>query len=69
GIPPEQVAQIFERFYRGDESRNRQTPGTGLGMAIVAAIVRAHGGEVQVESEPGQGTRVRLRFKQIEATG
>jgi signal transduction histidine kinase len=65
GIAPDQLSKIFERFYRSDESRNRQIPGTGLGLAIVAAIVRVHGGEIQVESEPEKGTRFRLFFKQM----
>ena len=65
GIAPDQLSKIFERFYRSDESRNRQIPGSGLGLAIVAAIVRVHGGEIQVESEPDRGTRFRLLFKQM----
>jgi signal transduction histidine kinase len=56
GIAPDQLAKIFERFYRNDESRNRKIPGTGLGLAIVAAIVRVHGGEIQVESKLNQQT-------------
>ena len=66
GIAPDQLSKIYERFYRSDESRNRQIPGTGLGLAIVAAIVRAHGGEIQVESELNKGTRFRLLFKQMD---
>ncbi len=65
GIASDQISKIFERFYRSDESRNRQIPGTGLGLAIVMAIVRAHGGEIQVESKLDQGTRFRLMFKQM----
>jgi two-component system OmpR family sensor kinase len=65
GIAQDQLLKIYERFYRSDESRNRQIPGSGLGLAIVAAIVRVHGGEIQVESEPGKGTRFRLLFKQM----
>jgi two-component system OmpR family sensor kinase len=64
GIAPDEVAKIFERFYRSDESRNRGISGTGLGLAIVAAIVRAHGGEIEVESEPGKGSCFQLLFKQ-----
>jgi len=58
GMTPEQVARIFERFYRADSSGN--IPGTGLGMTIVKEIVRLLGGEVDVASEPGAGTRVTL---------
>jgi signal transduction histidine kinase len=65
GIAPDQLEKIYERFYRSDESRNRRIPGTGLGLAIVAAIVHAHGGEIKVESEPGQGSSFQLWFKQL----
>ena len=53
GIPEELQATLFERFARGDSSRNRATGSTGLGLAIVHAVVEAHGGEVTVVSEPG----------------
>ncbi|MFP3464219.1 ATP-binding protein [Leifsonia sp. SIMBA_070] len=53
GIPEELQATLFERFARGDSSRNRATGSTGLGLAIVHAVVLAHGGEVTVASEPG----------------
>ena len=57
GIPPEARERVFERFYRVDRARSRETGGTGLGLAIVKHIVQAHGGEVGVQSEPGQETR------------
>jgi signal transduction histidine kinase len=53
GLEPEEVARIFERFYRGDPARG----GSGLGLSIVAAVVEAHGGRVSVDSAPGAGTR------------
>ncbi|MBT5471440.1 MAG: ATP-binding protein, partial [Nitrospina sp.] len=53
----EQVANVFNKFYRGDNMDN-SIPGSGLGMTIVKYILEAHGGSVEVESEPGQGTRV-----------
>jgi two-component system OmpR family sensor kinase len=53
GIPEHLRPEIFERFARGDSSRSRAAGSTGLGLAIVAAVVQAHGGEVDVESRPG----------------
>jgi signal transduction histidine kinase len=56
GIRAEDLPHIFERFYRGEKSRNRGTGGAGLGLAIARGIVRAHGGEIRVESDIGKGT-------------
>jgi two-component system, OmpR family, phosphate regulon sensor histidine kinase PhoR len=55
GIPAEARERVFERFYRVDRARARDTGGTGLGLAIVKHIVQAHGGEVWVKSESGEG--------------
>jgi signal transduction histidine kinase len=57
GIRVENIPHIFERFYRGEKSRNRVTGGAGLGLAIARGIVRAHGGDIRVESKIGKGTQ------------
>jgi len=56
GIPPADQERIFERFHRVDNRLARQTPGAGLGLFLVRAVVEAHGGKVWVESRPGQGS-------------
>lgn len=56
GIPSEDQPYIFERFYRVDPSRNRETGGTGIGLSIVKAIVQAHDGVIELESHSGKGT-------------
>jgi two-component system OmpR family sensor kinase len=65
GIPAELQPNLFERFVRGDSSRNRKTGSTGLGLSIVNAVVQAHHGSVSVESAPGSTTfAVRLPVHQ-----
>jgi signal transduction histidine kinase len=60
GIAPEDMARIFDRFYRGDRSRTRTVPGTGLGLSIVQSIARAHGGIVTVRSGQPKGTNFKI---------
>jgi len=62
GMTTEAVAHVFERFYRADPSRNRQQGGAGLGLAIVAAVVGAHGGRVTASATPGQGATFVVRL-------
>ncbi len=62
GIPREHLPKIFERFYRVDNRDNREIGGTGIGLALVKALVEGHGGRVTVESEPGQGTAFTFVF-------
>lgn len=62
GIPKDQQERVFERFYRVDKSRSKQTGGTGLGLAIVKHIVALHDAEIKLESEPGKGTKIRVLF-------
>ncbi|HXF94865.1 MAG TPA: ATP-binding protein [Gemmatimonadales bacterium] len=62
GIPAEHLPRIFERFYRVDPGRSRDQGGTGLGLAIVKHLVEAHGGRVEADSAPGNGTVIRMIF-------
>jgi signal transduction histidine kinase len=56
GIPEEELDAIFESFYRVDSTLRRSTQGAGLGLFLVRAIIRAMGGDVWVQSQPGQGS-------------
>jgi len=60
GIPAKYIPRLGERFFRVDPSRSRQLGGTGLGLAIVKHLVRAHGWDMKIESQPGKGTAVKV---------
>jgi len=73
GIAREHIARLTERFYRVDGSRSRETGGTGLGLAIVKHVAQRHGGEVEIDSEPGRGSRfvvtiAAARVRQVDPT-
>ena len=59
----ESLMRIFERFYKVDESRNRNIGGNGLGLSIVKKIVDLHNGGIQVQSEVGKGTEITITLK------
>jgi two-component system heavy metal sensor histidine kinase CusS len=58
GIPADALPRVFDRLYRADPARSRNSGGAGLGLAIVRQIIHLHGGEVEIASSPGQGTTV-----------
>ncbi len=62
GLDAEDAARVFERFYRADPSRARDRGGTGLGLAVVAALIEAHGGRVELDTTPGSGATFRVRL-------
>jgi two-component system phosphate regulon sensor histidine kinase PhoR len=67
GIPLADQPRVFERFYRVDKARSREKGGTGLGLSIVKHIVTLHGGEVALDSAPGQGSRFRFKLPRTAA--
>ena len=62
GIPQEELAHIFEPFYRVDKSRAKDTGGFGLGLSLCKTIMEAHEGKIEVHSKPEEGTTVSLFF-------
>lgn len=69
GIAPEHLPHIFDRFYRADQARSRESGGVGLGLAIVKEIVTGHGGEIAVTSEVNKGTLFTIRLPIASASG
>ncbi|WP_159621185.1 sensor histidine kinase [Ruania rhizosphaerae] len=68
GLSAEDASRVFERFYRVDPARSRETGGTGLGLSIVKHVAANHGGEVRVWSTPGRGSTFTLRIPSVEAS-
>lgn len=66
GIAADDLSHIFTRFWRGDPSRSPATGGTGIGLAIVRELVRAHGGRIDVDSTVGEGSRFRVILRAME---
>jgi signal transduction histidine kinase len=58
GIPKEDIPLVFDRFYRSDKSRNKESGGHGLGLSIAKWIIGSHNGKIEVESTVGKGTKV-----------
>ncbi len=69
GIPPADLPHIFERFFRVEKGRSRETGGTGLGLSIVKHIVQLHSGRVWAENREGGGLAIRLRLPRKQKTG
>ncbi len=69
GIPPRDRERIFERFYRVDKARTRDTGGTGLGLAIVRHVVTNHRGEITVASREGEGSTFTITLPLVRAAG
>lgn len=68
GIQPEELPYVFDRSFRGDKARQHQNGETGLGLSIAKSLVEAQGGKIDVESEPGEGTKFTITFRILEAT-
>lgn len=67
GIPAEHLPHVFERFYRVDKARTREEGGTGLGLSIAKTIVTAHDGQIEIHSQPDQGTTCTIRLPKTKS--
>jgi signal transduction histidine kinase len=65
GIPADELARVFEPFYRVDRSRTKATGGFGLGLSLAQRIIQSHGGTLSLESAEGKGTFARIRLRTI----
>ncbi len=66
GIDNDKIAKIFDKFYQADSTSRRKTGGSGLGLTISSGIIRAHGSEICVESEPQKGSIFYFKLKKYE---
>lgn len=66
GIPEDELDRVFERFFRSDPARSRNTGGSGLGLAIVKHVVQNHGGDIRVWSQPGKGSTFTIRLPEAD---
>jgi signal transduction histidine kinase len=69
GIAPEEQPHLVKRFFRSSQAYRRAIPGTGLGLAVVDTIVKAHGGHLEISSMPGAGTTVSVALPLHETDG
>ena len=69
GISKDAQEKVFEPFYRTDDSRSRATGGYGLGLSLTKSIIEAHGGTIQLQSEPGEGTIITIWLPAVPAQG
>lgn len=67
GIPPEDLPHVFDRLYRADRARSRDTGGSGLGLSIAKSLVEAQGGHIWAESEPGEGSTFTFTLRPVES--